>query len=88
MNKNTLIEHLSQETEISKADATRFVDALIDAIETTLTEGGKVTISGFGTFSVSDRAARTGRNPQTGEAIEIKAHRVSKFKPAKDLLDE
>jgi DNA-binding protein HU-beta len=88
MNKNTLIEHLSQDMELSKSDATRFVDALIDTVEAALTDGEKVTISGFGTFSVSDRAARTGRNPQTGEAIEIKAHRVPKFKPAKDLLGE
>lgn len=87
MNKTELIEHISAKSDLSKADATRAIDAFIDAIKTTLKNDGSVTLVGFGTFAVSERAARTGRNPRTGEAIEIQQARVPKFRPGKALKD-
>ncbi|HWZ48776.1 MAG: DNA-binding protein HU-beta, plays a role in replication and in rpo translation [Herbaspirillum sp.] len=87
MNKTELIEHIANEAEISKAASTRALDALISAVKKTLKKNGSVTLVGFGTFSVGKRAARTGRNPRTGEAIKIKAAKVPKFKPGKGLKD-
>ncbi|HEY4073789.1 MAG TPA: HU family DNA-binding protein [Herbaspirillum sp.] len=87
MNKTELIEHIANEAEISKAASTRALDALIGAVKKTLKKNGSVTLVGFGTFSVGKRAARTGRNPRTGEAIKIKAAKVPKFKPGKGLKD-
>ena len=87
MNKTELIEHIAGSADISKAAATRALDAVIDAVKTTLKKSGTVTLVGFGTFSVGERAARTGRNPRTGEAIKIKAAKVPKFKPGKALKD-
>ncbi len=87
MNKSELIEHIAKSAELSKAGATRALDAVIGAVKTTLKKNGTVTLVGFGTFSVSKRAARTGRNPQTGDAIKIKAAKVPKFKPGKALKD-
>ena len=87
MNKTELIEHIATEAEISKAASTRALDALIGAVKKTLKKNGSVTLVGFGTFSVGKRAARTGRNPRTGEAIKIKAAKVPKFKPGKGLKD-
>ena len=87
MNKTELIEHIAKSADISKAAATRSLDSMISAIKVTLKKNGTVTLVGFGTFSVGKRAARTGRNPRTGEAIKIKSAKVPKFKPGKGLKD-
>jgi DNA-binding protein HU-beta len=87
VNKTELIEHIAKTADISKAASARALDALVGAIKTTLKKNGTVTLVGFGTFSVGKRAARTGRNPQTGAAIKIKAAKVPKFKPGKALKD-
>ena len=87
MNKSELIEHIATQADLSKTAAARALDALTGAVRTTLKKGSSVTISGFGTFAVTKRAARTGRNPRTGAAIKIKASRVPKFKPGKALRD-
>lgn len=87
MNKGELIESVASQTSLSKADAARAVDAIFDAIEGTLKVGNTVSLVGFGTFSVKDRAARQGRNPRTGETIQIKASRVPSFKAGKALKD-
>ena len=87
MNKTELIEHIAKTADISKAAATRSIDALIGAVKVTLKKNGTVTLVGFGTFSVGKRAARVGRNPRTGEAIKIKAAKTPKFKPGKALKD-
>ncbi|MBS1178955.1 MAG: HU family DNA-binding protein [Burkholderiaceae bacterium] len=87
MNKSDLIEHIASQADISKAAATRALDAIVGGVKTTLKKSGSVTIVGFGTFAVTKRAARTGRNPRTGAAIKIKAAKVPKFKPGKALRD-
>lgn len=87
MNKTELIEHIAKNADISKAAATRSLDAMIAAVKVTLKKNGSVTLVGFGTFSVGKRAARVGRNPRTGEAIKIKSAKVPKFKPGKGLKD-
>ncbi len=85
MNKAELIAVLADNAGITKTQANATVDAFVDAVTKTLKKGDKVTLVGFGTFSVSKRAARTGRNPQTGEAIKIKAKKVARFKAGKEL---
>ena len=87
MNKSELIEHIAAQADVSKAAAARVLEAMTGAVKTTLRKGGSVTITGFGTFAASRRAARTGRNPRTGDAIKIKAARVVKFRPGKGLKD-
>ncbi len=87
MNKSDLIDHIAQRADISKAAATRSLDALIGGVTMTLKKSGSVTLVGFGTFSTSARAARIGRNPRTGESIEISPAKVPKFKPGKALKD-
>lgn len=87
MNKTELIDHIASQADISKAAAGRALDAVVSGIRTSLKKGNSVTLVGFGTFAVSKRAARTGRNPRTGEAIKIKAARVPKFRPGKGLKD-
>ena len=87
MNKADLIEHIATQADISKAAATRALDAIVGGEKSTLKKSGSVTIVGFGTFAVTKRAARTGRNPRTGAAIKIKAAKVPKFKPGKALRD-
>jgi DNA-binding protein HU-beta len=87
VNKTELIDHIAGSADISKAAATRALDAMIGAVKTTLKKNGSVTLVGFGTFSVGKRAARTGRNPRTGDAIKIKAAKVPKFRPGKALKD-
>ena len=87
MNKAELIDAVADAADISKAAAARAVDGAIDAIANALKGGDTVTIVGFGTFSVRDRAARTGRNPQTGAEIQIKASKVPGFKAGKALKD-
>jgi DNA-binding protein HU-beta len=85
MNKAELVESIANKAKISKADASRALDATIDSISGTLKKGDKVSLVGFGTFAVTKRAARTGRNPQTGKAIQIKAKKVAKFKAGSEL---
>lgn len=87
MNKTELIEHIASTADISKAAAGRALDAMVGAVKTTLKKNGTVTVVGFGTFSVGKRAARTGRNPRSGEAIKIKAAKVPKFRAGKALKD-
>lgn len=87
MNKADLIEVVSGDAGISKAEATRAVEALIAAITGALKSGNQVSLVGFGTFTVKKRAARTGRNPRTGEEIQIKASKVPGFRAGKALKD-
>lgn len=87
VNKTELIEHIASQADISKAAATRALDAMVGAVKTTLKKGGSVSLVGFGTFAVSKRAARSGRNPRTGATIKIKAAKVPKFRPGKALKD-
>jgi len=85
MNKAELIAKMSKDANISKVAANDALDSLLDGIAKSLKKGNKVTLVGFGTFSVTKRKARVGRNPQTGAEIKIKAKRVAKFKPGKQL---
>lgn len=87
MNKSELIDQIAKSAEISKAAAGRALDATVDAVKTALKNGGMVTLVGFGTFYVGDRAARNGRNPRTGTTIKIKAVKVPKFRAGKSLKD-
>jgi DNA-binding protein HU-beta len=87
MNKGELIETVTGSAGLSRADATKAVDAVLDSVTSTLVGGGRVSLVGFGTFSVKARAARMGRNPRTGEAIQIKASNVPGFKAGKALKD-
>lgn len=87
MNKSELIDAVAAAADISKAAAGRALDAMVDSVTDALKEGDQVVLVGFGTFSVKDRAARTGRNPQTGEPIEIAAAKVPNFKAGKALKD-
>ena len=87
MNKSEMIDHIAKQADISKAAATRALEAMTGAVKTTLKKGGSVSLVGFGTFAVGERAARTGRNPQTGASIKIKAAKVPKFRPGKALKD-
>ncbi|HVZ55044.1 MAG TPA: HU family DNA-binding protein [Chitinophagaceae bacterium] len=85
MNKAELINKLADDAGITKTQANAALDSFVEAVTKTLKGGGKVTLVGFGTFSVSKRAARNGRNPQTGETIKIKARKVARFKAGKEL---
>lgn len=85
MNKGELIEAVAGATGSTKADATRAIDATIDAISGALKKGDSVTLIGFGTFKVTQRAARTGRNPQTGAELKIPARKVPSFKAGASL---
>jgi len=87
VNKADLIEQIAQAAEISKSAAERSVDSLINAVKTSLRKGEEVTLVGFGTFYAAARTARTGRNPRTGEAVEIKAAKLPKFRAGKALKD-
>jgi len=87
MNKGELIDAVAGSAGLSRADATKAVDGILDAIQGTLSNGGSVSLVGFGTFTVKARAARMGRNPRTGEAIQIKASNVPGFKAGKGLKD-
>lgn len=87
MNKGELIESVAGAADLSRADATRAVDAVLDSITRSLAGGGSVSLVGFGTFSVKNRKARMGRNPRTGEAIHIAASNVPGFKAGKALKD-
>ncbi len=85
MNKAELVAKIANDAAITKTQANGALDSFVEAITKTLKGGGKVTLVGFGTFSVTKRAARTGRNPQTGAAIKIKAKKVARFKAGKEL---
>ncbi len=85
MNKGELIEAIASEAKMSKAEAQRALDATITTISKALKKGDKVALIGFGSFSVAKRAARTGRNPQTGKEIKIAAKKVVKFKAGTEL---
>jgi DNA-binding protein HU-beta len=87
MNKSELIDHIATQADISKAAAGRALEAMLGGVQSTLKKGRSVSLVGFGTFSVTRRAARSGRNPRTGEAIKIKASKVPKFRPGKALRD-
>ncbi len=85
MNKAELIAKMADDAGVTKTQANASLDSFVEAVTKTLKGGGKVTLVGFGTFSVSKRAARNGRNPQTGAVIKIKAKKVAKFKAGKEL---
>ncbi|HNQ76226.1 MAG TPA: HU family DNA-binding protein [Pseudothauera hydrothermalis] len=87
MNKSELIDEIAAEAGISKTAAGKALDAALAAVKQALKDNDTVTLVGFGAFYVSERAARAGRNPQTGQSIEIKAARVPKFRPGKALKD-
>lgn len=88
MNKAELVDAMSSEAKITKADAQRALDAFLACTSKSLKKGEKVTLVGFGTFSVAKRAARTGRNPQTGKEIKIAAKKVAKFKAGAELASK
>ena len=85
MNKAELVDAIAAESSLTKADSKRALDAFLGVASKTLKKGDKVILIGFGTFSIAQRAARTGRNPQTGKAIKIKAKKVVKFKAGAEL---
>jgi DNA-binding protein HU-beta len=87
VNKTELIEEIAKSADLTKASAARALDAMINAVTATLKNNDSVTLVGFGTFTVGERAARTGRDPRTKEAIKIKAAKVPKFKAGKALKD-
>lgn len=87
MNKGELVEQVSNWTGLTKKASREAVEAIASVITDTLTRGEKVTLVGFGTFKVMQRKARTGRNPQTGQSIQIPAKKVPRFRPGKDLKD-
>jgi len=85
MNKAELVDAIASETQLSKADAQRALDAFVTATTKALKKGDRVALVGFGSFSVTKRAARNGRNPQTGKTIKIAAKKVAKFKAGAEL---
>ncbi|EJR72783.1 HU family DNA-binding protein [Bacillus cereus] len=85
MNKTELIKHVAENTELTQKDASAATQAVLDTITEALMNGEKVQLIGFGTFEVRERAARTGRNPQTGEEMQIAASKVPAFKAGKEL---
>ena len=87
MNKGELVEAIADETDMSKAGAEAVLNAFVSSVTGALKRGDKVTLTGFGTFSISNRAARMGRNPQTGEAIQVKASKVPKSKAGAGLKE-
>jgi len=87
MNKTELVQAMAESADITKAAAARALDGFVDAITQALKDGEQVTLIGFGTFAVRERAARSGRNPKTGESIEIGASKIPAFKAGKALKD-
>jgi DNA-binding protein HU-beta len=87
MNKTDLVQAVCERTGVTKKDVTQVVDAVFDVIQEALSQGDKVQLVGFGNFEIRERAARKGRNPQTGEEIEIAASRVPAFKAGKSLRE-
>jgi len=87
MNKAELVDQVASKTSLSKKDAATAIDAIFESIQEALARGEKVQLVGFGSFEVRERAARVGRNPQTGKTMEIRARRVPVFRPGKALKD-
>jgi DNA-binding protein HU-beta len=87
MNKSELIDAAAQSTGLSKSEMSKALDSILDSISGAVQQGDRVSLSGFGTFERRDRAARTGRNPQTGEQLQVAASRAPAFKPAKAFKD-
>ena len=87
MNKSELVEAIANGSGVTKADANRVLDTFMTTVTDALKSGDQVVLPGFGSFSTGNRSARTGRNPQTGQAIQIKASRVAKFKAGKSLKE-
>ena len=87
MNKQELIDAIAADSGLSKVDSKKTLDALVKVTGDALKKGDKISLVGFGTYSVSERAARTGRNPQTGKALQIAAKKVIKFSPGKELSE-
>jgi DNA-binding protein HU-beta len=87
MNKSDIIEHIAKSAEVSKSAAERAIDAMVVAVKSSLRKGDSVTLAGFGSFYVAERAARTGRNPRTGAEIQIGAARIPRFRAGKALKD-
>ena len=87
MNRNELVDAVSNKADLKKSEASKAVDAVFDSIAEALQGGDEVRLVGFGTFSVASRAASEGRNPRTGEKIQIAASKQAKFKPGKGLRD-
>jgi DNA-binding protein HU-beta len=85
MNKGQLIDAIAKDSKLTKADSGKALDAIVNAISKSLKKGERVALVGFGTFSIAKRAARTGRNPQTGKPIKIAAKKVAKFKAGAEL---
>lgn len=87
MNKAELITAVSEEAEVSKTDTKKVIDAFVKAVSNAMKNGDSVQLTGFGTFEVTERSARTGRNPQTGETVQIAACKTPKFKAGKTLKE-
>jgi DNA-binding protein HU-beta len=87
MTKGEFITEIASRTELSKGEAAKALDAILDTVTATLARGDSISITGFGAFKTSDRAARTGVNPRTGAAVQIAATRVARFQPGKALKD-
>jgi DNA-binding protein HU-beta len=87
MNKQELIDSISASAELTKADAKKALDAFIDTVAASLKKGDRISLVGFGSFSISERSAREGRNPQTGKTIKIPAKKVVKFKAGAELAE-
>ena len=87
MNKSEFVDAVAQAAGFTKADATKAVDAIVETVSTTLKNGDSISLVGFGTFAVKHREARTGRNPRTGEAIQIKVSNIPSFKAGKALKE-
>jgi len=87
MNKSELVNAIAEESGLTKADAGRALDATLSSVTNALKGGDSISLIGFGTFAVKERSARTGRNPQTGETIQIKASKIPSFKAGKTLKD-
>ncbi|MDY3069262.1 MAG: HU family DNA-binding protein [Parabacteroides sp.] len=88
MNKTDFINAVAEKAGLSKADAKKAIDAFVETVSNEMKEGGKIALLGFGTFSVSEKAARKGINPKTKETIEIPARKVVKFKPGSELNEK
>lgn len=87
MNKQELVASVAEKADLTKKDAEKAINAVIDSIKGALNQGDKVSLVGFGTFEVRSRAARSGRNPQTGDTIKIAAAKVPAFRPGKELKE-
>jgi DNA-binding protein HU-beta len=87
LNKQELVASVAEKADLTKKDAEKAINAVVESIKTALNQGEKVSLVGFGTFEVRTRAARSGRNPQTGDTIKIPAGKVPAFRPGKELKD-